>query len=227
MIESTASFATDHPSLSYWIDEGIKLGALALGGLWTYWNYQKSRTYAQKLDLQITGDAFFFRNDLYIDAALVLKNLGASKHILQSEGTSCEIFAILDDLTQREIRLFPVFTLHDQIEPREAVSDHVLWRIQRSVPSDHLAQNQFTGRLRQGRMEHNLDGADREGIHRIASRAPKDSIMRFNNRATATDSMPERIHETRRIELIKKQQAEADNKAAPQQAEKQAASSSR
>jgi hypothetical protein len=39
--------------------------------------------------------------------------------------------------------------------------------------------------------------------------------------------MPERVHETRRIELLKKQQAEADNKAATQQAEKQTANSSR
>jgi hypothetical protein len=133
MIDSAASFATRHPNFSYWLDEGIKLGALALGGLWTYWNYRKSRTYAQKLDLQITGDAFF-RNGLYIDVAVVLKNVGASKHTLQSEGTSCEIVAILDDLSEQEVRLFPVFTLHNQIEPGEAVSDHVLWRIQDTSP---------------------------------------------------------------------------------------------
>jgi hypothetical protein len=51
--------------------------------------------------------------------------------------------------------------------------------------------------------------------------------MAVHFRVRTSDSMPERVHVTQQIELRKRQQAEADNKAAPQQAEKQVASSSR
>jgi hypothetical protein len=134
MLDCGVSFATTHPNISYWLDEGIKLGALILGGLWTFWNYRKSRTYAQKLDLQITGDVFF-SGGLYIDVTAVLTNLGASKHLLQPEGTSCEIVAILKDMSQQDIRLFPVFPLHTYIEPGESINDHLLWHIQ-APPAD-------------------------------------------------------------------------------------------
>ncbi len=134
MIDGTVSFTTAHPNLSYWLDQGIKLGALGLGGLWTYWNYRKSRTYAQKLDPQLTGDVFF-NDGLYIDVAAVLTNLGASKHVLQPEGTSCEIVAIMKDLTQQDVRIFSVFALHSQIEPGESINDHLLWYME-TPPAD-------------------------------------------------------------------------------------------
>jgi hypothetical protein len=126
-----------HPTLTFALDLAdklIKLAAVALGGVWTWWNYRKSRTYAQKLDLQLTGDVFF-KDGLYVNVAIVLKNLGAAKHLLQSEGTSCEIVAIRKDLSKEEIRIFPVFTLHDQVEPGESINDHVVWRIE-TRPAD-------------------------------------------------------------------------------------------
>jgi hypothetical protein len=152
MIDNPASFATVHPNISYWIDVGIKLGALILGGIWTFWNSRKSRTYAQKLDLQLSGDVFF-KDDLYIDVSIVLTNLGAAKHILQPEGTSCEIVAVQKDLSQESVRLFSVFTLHSQIEPGEAIGDHVLWRIPR--PSPDIVWLKIDLRVVSGKVEWN------------------------------------------------------------------------
>ena len=137
MIEVTATPAAIHPFLSFWldvIDKVIKFAAVFLAGIWTYWNYRKSRTYAQKLDLQLLGDVFF-KDGIYVDVAAGITNLGASKHALQPAGTSCEIVAIMRDLSQQTIRLFPVFDLQTQIEPGESINDHLLWHIETS-PAD-------------------------------------------------------------------------------------------
>ncbi len=64
-----------HPILSFWLDVFVKVVAIALGGLWTFWNYLKSRPYSQRLDLQIEGDVII-RNGLYVDVNVALKNLG-------------------------------------------------------------------------------------------------------------------------------------------------------
>ncbi len=56
-------------------DKAIEAVAVLLGNVWTYWNYRKSRTYAQKLDLQVSGDVFS-RGGLYLDVAVALENVG-------------------------------------------------------------------------------------------------------------------------------------------------------
>ncbi len=56
-------------------DKAIKLIAVMLGGIWTYWNYRKSRPYEQKMELQLTGSTFE-RNGTYIEVRAKLKNLG-------------------------------------------------------------------------------------------------------------------------------------------------------
>jgi hypothetical protein len=152
MIDVAGSFPSNHPNFTYWLDECIKLGAVLLGGWWTFWNYRKSRTYEQKLELELTGD-LFFKESLYIDVAIVLKNLGASKHVLQREGTSCEIVGILTDLSREDIRLFSIFTLHNQIEPGESINDHVLWRIEE--PPVGLVWLQINLRVVSGKVEWN------------------------------------------------------------------------
>jgi hypothetical protein len=160
MIDNTVSFVTRHPNVSYCIDLGVKLGALFLGGIWTYWNSRKSRTYAQKLDLQLSGDVFF-KDDLYVDVSIILTNFGAAKHILQPEGTSCEIVAVQKDLSHQSIRLFPVFALHTQIEPGEAISDHVLWRIMRPLPD--IVWLKIDLRVVSGKVEWNTTSVVRVG----------------------------------------------------------------
>jgi hypothetical protein len=117
-----------HPALSFALDvadKAIKLVAVLLGGVWTYWNYRKSRTYAQKMELQIAS-SMFQRDAIYIEVTAKLKNLGATIHNVQQEGTYCEIVAILSDLTTQTVRLLPVFTRDSFIEPGESISDRLL-----------------------------------------------------------------------------------------------------
>ena len=58
-----------------------------------------------------------------------LKNLGGTAHKLQPAGSSCSIYAIDEDLTQHGLRVLPVFTLEDLIEPGESIDDLQVFRL--------------------------------------------------------------------------------------------------
>ncbi len=147
--------ASLHPKAAFALDiadKAIKAIAVLLGGIWTYWNYGKSRTYEQKLQLQVSGDVFL-RGSLYLDVAVVLENVGASKSLIQAQGTTCDVVAIMNDLSELPVRLFPVFALHTQIEPGESVSDHVFWRLEN--PSEQMVWLMVNLRVISGRIEWN------------------------------------------------------------------------
>jgi hypothetical protein len=124
-----------HPSISFALDiadKAIKFVAVFIGGLWTWWNYSKSRTYEQKLELEVAGTVFV-RRDLYGDVKAVVKNIGATQHSVQQAGTSCELSVVCDDLSERSIQLIPVFMLNDRIEPGESINDVRCWRIPQPI----------------------------------------------------------------------------------------------
>jgi hypothetical protein len=120
------------PPASLWLDvfdKIIKLAAVILGGIWTYWNYRKSRTYAEKLELEITGNVFD-HTGLYVDIGATVKNVGASNMSVAHDLTKCTIFAVLSDLTEVPLRIFPIFSQADELEPGESANDVILWRIE-------------------------------------------------------------------------------------------------
>ena len=120
-----------YPTASFWldiVDKVIKLAAVFLGGLWTYWNYRKSRTYEQKLELEVVGTVFV-KKDLYGAVNVIVKNIGATKHAVQRDGSFCELCVVRDDLTEQSMELFRVFTHNDRIEPGESIADTQYWRI--------------------------------------------------------------------------------------------------
>lgn len=127
-----------HPSLTLALDladKVIKLIAVILGGLWTYWNYRKSRTYEQKLELEVDGTVFT-RGDLYCDVKLTAKNIGNAKHRVEHEETFCEVSIIRADLTEEAIQLFDVFTEEDSLEPGESMIDTLYWSV--PAPADSI-----------------------------------------------------------------------------------------
>jgi hypothetical protein len=135
MIDGSATSTTAHPTVSFVLDiadEVIKFCAVVIGGLWTWWNYHKSRTYEQRLELEVVGTVFTKR-DLYGDIKATVKNIGATKHRVQQAGTYCEISIVLDDLTEQSVLLFPVFTLNDKIEPGESINDTRCWRVPQPI----------------------------------------------------------------------------------------------
>jgi hypothetical protein len=114
------------------VDKAIKLVAVFIGGLWTWWNYSKSRTYEQRLELEIDGSVFV-RHDLYGDIKVTVKNIGATKHEVQRKGTFCVLSTIDADLTEHDIHIFPISTSRTRIEPGELIDDTICWRIDRPI----------------------------------------------------------------------------------------------
>jgi hypothetical protein len=124
-----------HPAASFWLDIAdklIKLAAVLIGGLWTWWNFRKSRTYEQKLELEVLGHVFL-RSDLYGDIKVVLKNIGDTKHNVQHTGTYCVLSIIRTDLIEEDVQIFPVFETRDRIEPGECIDDTRFWCIEQPV----------------------------------------------------------------------------------------------
>jgi hypothetical protein len=128
MLEAPGSIAAAHPNLAFWLDESIKMGAVAVGALWTLWNYTKSRTYQQKMELKLAG-SIFRDADVYIEVIATLKNLGASRHTVQRDGSYCEVLAVFEDLSEQEVKIVRVFEDEEFVEPGESVSDLLLFRL--------------------------------------------------------------------------------------------------
>ena len=127
-----------HPVATFWLgvlDEIIKLAAVFIGGLWALWNFRKSRTYQQKLQLEIVGTVFI-KKDLYGDVLVTAKNIGASRHVVQKAGSFIEISVILDDLSEHIVELFRVFNDDDSMEPGESINDTKIWSI--APPFDNI-----------------------------------------------------------------------------------------
>lgn len=64
-----------HGSASFWqdvADRVIKFLALLAGAAWTLMQYQRSRTYAQKLELELET-RMFFKDGPYLETELRLK----------------------------------------------------------------------------------------------------------------------------------------------------------
>jgi hypothetical protein len=126
-----------HPQLAFALDIAdklIKLAAVLLGGVWTYWNYRKSRTYQQKLELEVVGTVFT-RGDLYCDVKLTVKNIGNTRHNVEHEGTFCELSVVHADLSEESLELFDVFTEEDSLEPGESMKDALYWSVPAAADS--------------------------------------------------------------------------------------------
>lgn len=126
-----ANAPSPHSSASFWLDLAdrvIKFLALLVGAAWTWMHYRRSRTYAQKLELEAEGRVFF-KGSLYLEVLVSLRNLGASRHALQKKGSSCSVWAVLQDLSEIPVVSESVFELNNWIEPGEPIQDSRVFRI--------------------------------------------------------------------------------------------------
>jgi hypothetical protein len=125
-----------HPTLTFALDIAdklIKLAAVLIGAFWTWWNYRKSRTYEQKLELEISGNVFVKDGDLYGDVRVAAKNIGATRHAVQQTGTSCEILTIGHHLEESSAETFPIFVPNKNIEPSESINETIVWCIPKPI----------------------------------------------------------------------------------------------
>jgi len=155
MIDPSTAASNSHATASFWLDVAdkfIKFLAVLVGAAWTWMNYRRSRTYAQKLELLIAGNVVSKRGN-YVEISAGLKNLGASRYEVQQEGTACELIAILGDLSERSVRLFSVFESHNRIEPGETIGDLMQCKI--PLPIDEIVWLKMHLRVISGRIEWN------------------------------------------------------------------------
>jgi hypothetical protein len=117
-----------YPHGSFWldvVDKGVKAIAVAIGGLWTLWHFQRRRTYKVRLELGISGQIFCADNESYLVIACTLKNVGLSKVDLNEPETRAEVH-LLKSTGRDKLRRFEVFRSHEWIESGESVADSVV-----------------------------------------------------------------------------------------------------
>ena len=131
--------ADPHLQARFWLDVAdkiIKALAVAVGAAWTWMHYHRSRTYAERLELRVTGSVFE-KDGLYLEAAIELKNLGAARHVLQKQGSLCEIFAIRPDMSQVLLTVVSVLQRERWIESGESINDLLHVRLD-EAPADTI-----------------------------------------------------------------------------------------
>ncbi len=102
----------------------------------------------KKLELQLSG-SIVLKEHLYVEVIAGLKNLAASKYAVQQKGTRCEILAVMKNMEERRVRLYPVFELHEWIEPGETIDDLIQCQI--LIPSQDIVWIALTYALSQAR----------------------------------------------------------------------------
>ncbi len=126
--------AAPYPRLSFALDVVTKLGALAIGGYWTYWNHWKRRTYAERLELEIATQAIGEPERLWI-VTVRAKNVGNSV-VRLGDTRACRVVSFSskddDELAEDLVDSFDVFAEEETIESGESIQDQFL------IPADSM-----------------------------------------------------------------------------------------
>src|SRR5664279_577863 len=89
--------ASVHPYGSFYLDvadKSIKGLAVIVGGIWTYVNFARSRTFKRKLEPKVSAQLFQASTDWYVKVHGTLKNVGQSKYPIRQEGTAVEVTSL-------------------------------------------------------------------------------------------------------------------------------------
>ena len=108
--------------------------AILGGGVWTYFNFIKGRTYKPTLALSIHGMIKTARDSQYLDVKVVVKNVGRAKFDISRQGTALIIWEASPfpaqefafDAIWEELATYPVLEGQSWIEPSETVEDQLL-----------------------------------------------------------------------------------------------------
>ena len=113
------------------LDTALKCLAVIVGGVWTYLNYVRGRTFRKRLELTPSGTITERDGTLFFSGQSVAKNVGLGKIPIQQRGTGVTLYALrlvpnpagepytVEDL----VTALPLFERHGWIEPGEAIAD--------------------------------------------------------------------------------------------------------
>lgn len=108
--------------------------AIVVGGVWTYFNFFKGRTFSLRLEPKVFGKISFTNKTGYLVATACLKNVGLSKLKIDQKGTGLRVLLaeVITNIQQpqvpnwQQIESFEVFKAHQWIEPGETVEENLL-----------------------------------------------------------------------------------------------------
>ena len=124
------SFLIARPSLES-VDTALKCLAVIVGGLWTYLNYVRGRTFRKRLELTPSGTITDQGGNLFFAGQCVAKNVGLGKIPIVQRGTGVTIYALrlvpnpggAPHTTEDLVTALPLFERHGWVEPGEAIAD--------------------------------------------------------------------------------------------------------
>lgn len=117
------------------IDRVVKIAAVILGGIWTYLNYVRGRTFKRRLELKISGKVSPGVGACVwmVSGAAQAKNVGLSKVDIEASGTAIVIDDMVPGASKKgapkivevEIRggVLGIFDRHRWIEPGETIEE--------------------------------------------------------------------------------------------------------
>jgi hypothetical protein len=152
MLQPVAQIAQKTPSSSLSttldvLDKVVKILAVIIGSAWAYLNYRRGRTFSHRLEPEISGKIFRYRNAWVLSGVAKVKNLGLSKVSIEQRGTAI----IIDDLVLKTSQeespkleteeisngVLEVFKAHGWIEPGEPIEESFLFAL--PLQSDRVA----------------------------------------------------------------------------------------
>ncbi len=117
------------------VDKIVKIAAVILGGLWTYLNYARGRTFKRRLEPKIAGKIAQGVNGgiWLISGVAQVKNVGLSKVDIEASGTAVLVEDLIRANTQAGIPVLVstevpggtlgIFERHRWIEPGETIEE--------------------------------------------------------------------------------------------------------
>ncbi|MGH9432850.1 MAG: hypothetical protein ACRD3T_15020 [Terriglobia bacterium] len=116
------------------IQHMVEIAAIAIGAVWTYFNFIKGRTYKPALALSVQGMIKKVADCEYLDASVAVKNVGRAKVDVSRKGTALIIWEtrlfppqeFAYEAIWEELATYPVLEAQAWIEPGEEVEDQIL-----------------------------------------------------------------------------------------------------
>jgi hypothetical protein len=113
------------------IDILIKSAAVVLGGIWTYLNYVRGRTFHRRLEVEISGSIVNLPSVRAFSGQCRIKNIGLSHVRILQRGTGVSVSTLSlrtsvegqRQIHEEEFTVMPMFAEQDWIEPGEPITD--------------------------------------------------------------------------------------------------------
>jgi hypothetical protein len=133
-IQSNAAAAVSKFSLDV-ADKVVKIIAVIFGGIWTYLNYVRGRTFKRRLEPKIMGKLVHApgTGEPMISGSVQVKNVGLSKVDIEKSGTAIEVSDMVPATSKTGVPKFveadiaggvlDVFERHRWIEPGETIEE--------------------------------------------------------------------------------------------------------